>query len=70
MDAQAAIIGAIVAVLGVFLTNNVTKMNELDSKSRWRNKLFDLASKDYMTLDDVYLLRATLRYKKHGSPYE
>lgn len=74
MDAKAtivaSIIGAIVAILGVFLTNNVTKMNELDSKSGWRNKLFDLASKDRMTLDDVYLLRATLRFNHHIQPFE
>jgi len=66
----AAIIGAVVAVFVMFITNNVTKMNELDSKSGWRNKLFDLASKDMMTLDDVYLLRATLRFDKHEPPYE
>lgn len=66
----ASIIGAVVAILSVLLTNNVTKMNELDSKSGWRNKLFDLASKDQMTLDDVYLLRATLRFNRHIQPFE
>lgn len=53
------------AVVGSALTNNVQKMNDLDSKSGWRNKLFNLASKDMMTLDGVYLLRATLRFNKH-----
>lgn len=66
----AAIIGAVVAIVVMFITNNVTKMNELDSKSGWREKLFDLASKDIMTLDDVYLLRATLRFNYHSKPYE
>lgn len=66
----AAVIGAIVAIFIMFITNNVTKMNELDSKSEWRKKLLELASKDMMTLDDVYLLRATLRFNKHEPPYE
>lgn len=66
----AAIIGAVVAIFVMIITNNVTKMNELDSKSDWRKKLLELASKDMMTLDDVYLLRATLRFSKHKPPYE
>lgn len=61
--------GLLGAVIGSLLSNNVQKMNELDSKSGWREKLFDLASKDAMFLNDVYLLRTTLRYDKHELPY-
>ncbi|MDQ8644361.1 hypothetical protein RG601_04835 [Enterococcus sp. FR169] len=64
------IIGAIVGGSVSLISTNVQKMNTLDSKSEWRKKLLELASKDMMTLDDVYLLRATLRFDKHKPPYE
>lgn len=64
------IIGAIVGGSVSLISTNVQKMNTLDSKSEWRKKLLELASKDMMTLDDVYLLRATLRFNKHEPPYE
>lgn len=64
------LISAVLASVLTIITMNVNKMNELDSKSGWRKSLFKLASKDMMTLCDVYLLRATLRFNKHGAPYE
>lgn len=62
--------GFIGAIIGSLISINVQKMNELDSKSGWRKKLFELASKDKMSLDDVFLLRTTLRYTKHSGPNE
>lgn len=64
-----AVVGGALALIGVLITNQSQKMNDLDSKSEWRKKLFELASKDVMTLNDVYLIRTTLRYKKHEKPY-
>lgn len=70
LDLEVAMIGAIVGLVVAIFTSHVTKINELDNKSGWRGKLFDLASKDLMRLDDVYLLRATLRFNYHTQPYD
>ncbi|MCD8851620.1 hypothetical protein [Staphylococcus xylosus] len=66
------IIAAIIAVLGVILTivfNNAHKRKELldnlDSKSEWRKQLYDVASKTFLTTDDVYRVLASLRYFPH-----
>lgn len=68
----ATILAAIVAVIGVYLTikhNNETKKKELldnlDSKSEWRKQLYDVASKTFLTTDDVYRVLASLRYFPH-----
>lgn len=65
----ATILAAIVAVIGVYLTikhNNETKKKELldnlDSKSEWRKQLYDVASKTFLTTDDVYRVLASIRY--------
>ncbi|MBO0427819.1 hypothetical protein JZO82_01470 [Vagococcus fluvialis] len=57
--------GLIGAVIGGQLTSQIQKMDSLDSKSGWRQKLFDLASKEKIDIGDVYLLRTTLRYTKN-----
>lgn len=64
------LVGAVVGGAVSLVSTNIEKMNNLDSKSEWRKKLLELASKDMMTLDDVYLLRATLRFNKHDVPFE
>lgn len=59
-------IGAIAAVIGAFIELFVTSMtlkDNLDSKSEWRKALFEVASKDEVTLESINILRATLRYK-------
>src|SRR5699024_8987537 len=38
--------------------------NELDSKSGWRKTLFEIAGNDKITLEDVFKLRACLRFDK------
>lgn len=39
-----------------------TLLNELDSKSEWRKKLFDIAGKEMIEVGDVFQLRAGLRF--------
>lgn len=39
-----------------------TLLNELDSKSEWRKKLFDIAGKEMIEIEDVFQLRAGLRF--------
>lgn len=41
-----------------------TMLNSLDSKSEWRKKLFEIAGKRDIRLDDVYQLRAALRFNR------
>lgn len=66
------LIAAIFAVYGISKTienNNETKRKELldnlDSKSEWRKQLYDVASKTFLTTDDVYRVLASLRYFPH-----
>ncbi|PTH92061.1 hypothetical protein DWB98_09950 [Staphylococcus xylosus] len=68
------IFAAIIAVLGVILTivvNNAHKRKELldnlDSKSEWRKQLYNVASKTFLTTDDVYRVLASLRFFPHES---
>lgn len=50
----------------VFCYTNIhhkrTMLNSLDSKSEWRKKLFEIAGKNDIKLDDIYQLRAALRF--------
>lgn len=39
-----------------------TLLNELDSKSEWRKKLFDIAGKEKIEIGDVFQLRAGVRF--------
>lgn len=40
----------------------------MDSKSGWRKELMDIASKDKITLADIYRIRASVRYYPHQTP--
>lgn len=62
-EALFAFLGAVIVGLITLTGNNAT---DLDSKSGWRKSLYDLSSKDYMTIEDVYRLRASLRYMKYS----
>lgn len=60
--------GLVGAALGGVLTLVINKDNlndSLDSKSGWREKLFDVASKDQIGFNEVYRVRAALRLAKH-----
>lgn len=59
------LIGAILGGLISFRSNKENLNDSLDSKSGWRKQLFDIASKNEIVLDDVYRVRASLRYDKH-----
>lgn len=66
-EVMAALFGAILAGAFAIWTTRSTLNDSLDSKSDWRKNLFDIASKSKITLDDVYRVRASLRYEKHDS---
>lgn len=41
-------------------------LNDLDQKSEWRKELMNIASKTFMTTDDIYRVLASLRYQPHN----
>lgn len=49
-------------VLTFYLANRLTLNDSMDSKSKWREHLYDIASKDKIELADIYRIRASLRY--------
>lgn len=63
------LLAAIIAVLGVNRTirsnqelKNKELLKDLDEKSEWRKELMNLASKTFMTTDDIYRVLASLRF--------
>lgn len=60
----------IVTMFIVPRTNKKALADSLDSKSEWRKSLFQAASRETITMNDVYLLRASLRYKAHSEGVE
>lgn len=67
------ITGAAIATLvaGVITLFNGNKQirDSLDSKSGWRKDIFNVASKTFITTDDVYLILAALRFLPHEKRY-
>lgn len=57
-----AIISAIISIYVSKQSNN----SSLDGSSKWREKLFDVASKHELTIDDVQRVRASLRMLPHN----
>lgn len=45
-----------------------TMLDNLDSKSDWRKTLFKIAGKSNIIMDDVYQLRAAVRFAKNNEP--
>lgn len=58
----ATIIAAIFVYNYSMNNHKKTLLNELDSKSEWRKTLFEIAGKDKITLDDIFKIRACLRF--------
>lgn len=56
------------ALLTFYLANRLTLNDSMDSKSGWRKELMDIASKDEITLADIYRIRASVRYYPHLKP--
>lgn len=55
----------IVTIISLIYTNkrfDKTMLDNLDSKSGWRKTLFEIAGKDRITLEDVFKIRACLRF--------
>lgn len=53
------------ALLTFYLANRLALNDSMDSKSGWRKELMDIASKDEITLADIYRIRASVRYYPH-----
>lgn len=62
---MAALVGAIFAGILTLIANRDSISDSLDSKSGWRKHLFDVASKNTITMNDIYRIRASLRLDKH-----
>ncbi|MGT2666478.1 hypothetical protein ACVRYP_04020 [Streptococcus rifensis] len=60
-EVLAALVGALVAALVTYVISNRDLSDSLDSKSGWREKLFTVASKYELTLDDAQTVRTALR---------
>lgn len=56
-----ALLAAAVAAFVSYFISNRDLSDSLDTKSGWRAKLFDVASKYELTLDDAQTVRAALR---------
>ncbi|MEB7719706.1 hypothetical protein [Staphylococcus xylosus] len=55
----------ILSIFALIYTNQRhqrTLLDSLDSKSGWRKTLFEIAGKDKITLDDVFKIRASIRF--------
>lgn len=69
----AACITSLVTFIGFFVSSrtNVRSMKQiLDGSSEWRKSLFKACSKKNIDMNDVHLLRTSLRYIKHPSVSE
>ena len=69
ITAAATIVSAWIAIRGVRRTINSNQelknqelLNSLDQKSEWRKELMNIASKTFLTTDDIYRVLASLRY--------
>lgn len=60
-----AVTAALVSSIVTLFNNRKGLQDSLDSKSGWRKELFKVASKTFLTTDDVYLVLAALRYNPH-----
>lgn len=60
----AAIATLVAGVITLFNSNKQIR-DSLDSKSGWRKDIFNVASKTFITTDDVYLILAALRFLPH-----
>ena len=56
------------ALLTFYLANRLTLNDSMDSKSGWCKELMDIASKDEITLADIYRIRASVWYYPHLKP--
>ncbi|MBF0753489.1 hypothetical protein E4T89_04315 [Jeotgalicoccus nanhaiensis] len=60
-----AVTAVLVSSIVTLFNNRKGLQDSLDSKSGWRKELFKVASKTFLTTDDVYLVLAALRYSPH-----
>ncbi|MFT8949248.1 MAG: hypothetical protein ABGA11_02690 [Liquorilactobacillus hordei] len=63
---MSSVISAVIAAIVSFVVSGKMQLNDsLDTKSGWRKHLFEVASKEYISLSDVYTVKTTLRFYKH-----
>ncbi|MGZ7898804.1 hypothetical protein [Ligilactobacillus salivarius] len=56
------LVGVITVLITLYIARSIQLNDSLDSKSGWRKELFNVASKEKLTMDEVYRIRAALRY--------
>ncbi|MEG0293757.1 hypothetical protein [Enterococcus sp.] len=61
-----AVIVSLIALLGTMFSNKKQLNDSLDSKSGWRKELFDVASKEEISIGDLQRIRSALRIFKHN----
>lgn len=59
---------SIIPVIATVLIAIYTIKQTLSTESGWRSKIFDAASKEYITYSEVYTMRTALRYEKNHNP--
>lgn len=59
------LISGFIGGLSAYFISKDNLRDSLDTKSGWRKELFNIASKDKITLNDVYRLKAAIRLSKH-----
>lgn len=62
MDIVGTVVSALVAALVAYLITNRDLSDSIDSKSKWREKLFDVAATYELTCEHAQTVRAALRF--------
>ncbi|QDR64797.1 hypothetical protein FPV13_07870 [Mammaliicoccus sciuri] len=71
MSTFISFLSMIVSVIAIFYAtkrHQRSMLDNLDSKSGWRKTLFEIAGKDKITLDDIFKIRACLRFDTKEDP--
>lgn len=59
-----ALLGAIIPAAISYFNNKKQLLNDLDNKSGWRAKMYEMASKPNIRMNDIYMLRTSVRVVK------
>lgn len=58
---------SLIALLNTIFSSKKQLNDSLDSKSGWRKELFDVASKEDISIGDLYRIRSSLRIFRHNN---
>lgn len=62
------ILATIMTIVATSLIAIHTIKQTLSNESGWRSKIFDVASKEYITFSEIYTMRTAHRYEKNNNP--